>query len=198
MSDHIIILHLSLESRVYLINEIYLFIGHALSMQKVLGQGSNPCHSSNNARSLIRWATRDLSAESFLESHVLCYVLTWVGSQKTWAWHTALSFTVYFWLPPFFEPPRLPTSQIWDVHSISDFHHRQRGIRTWRVGVQDFFQLCGPDFSFLSFFFFFIRAEPAACGSSWARDRTGVAAAGLHHSHSTSGSELTNWLRPDP
>jgi len=54
MSDHIIILHLSLESRVYLINEIYLFIGHALSMQKVLGQGSNPCHSSNNARSLIR------------------------------------------------------------------------------------------------------------------------------------------------
>lgn len=47
MSDHIIILHLSLESRVYLINEIYLFIGHALSMQKVLGQGSNPCRNCN-------------------------------------------------------------------------------------------------------------------------------------------------------
>ena len=34
------------------------------------------------------------------------------------------------------------------------------------------------------------RAETTACGSSQARDRMGTTAVGLHHSHSSLGSEL--------
>ena len=45
---------------------------------------------------------------------------------------------------------------------------------------------------FLNFFF---RAAPTACGSSQARGLIGVAAAGLHHSHSNAGC-LTHWARP--
>ena len=40
------------------------------------------------------------------------------------------------------------------------------------------------------------RAAPKAYGISQARGRIGAAAAGLHHSHSSSGSELG--LRPTP
>ena len=40
------------------------------------------------------------------------------------------------------------------------------------------------------------RAVPAACGGSQARSLIGAAAAGLHHSHSNTGSELR--LRPAP
>ena len=36
------------------VNWYDLFSGRAHSMQKVSGQGSNPCHSSDNAGSLIR------------------------------------------------------------------------------------------------------------------------------------------------
>ena len=44
--------------------------------------------------------------------------------------------------------------------------------------------------------FFFLRAAPVAHGGSQARGRIGVIAAGLHHSHSNSGSKLR--LRPTP
>ena len=47
---------------------------------------------------------------------------------------------------------------------------------------------------FLIYFYFF-RAPPSACGSSQTRGRIGAIAAGLHHSHSNSGS-LTHWARP--
>ena len=50
-----------------------------------------------------------------------------------------------------------------------------------------FFSFLPSSSPFLSFFFF--RAAPAACGGSQARDQTGAAAAGLHHSHSNKGSE---------
>ena len=56
------------------------------------------------------------------------------------------------------------------------------------------------DYSFLSVFvffvFFFLRAVPVAHGSSQARGRIKATAAGLHHSHSNSGSELH--LKPTP
>ena len=47
-------------------------------------------------------------------------------------------------------------------------------------------------FSFLSFFFFFFyfRAAPAAYGGLQARGPIRAIDAGLHHSHSNSGSEL--------
>ena len=45
-------------------------------------------------------------------------------------------------------------------------------------------------FSFSSFFFFFLfRAAPVAYVSSPAKFQIGVTAAGLHHSHSNTGSE---------
>lgn len=39
---------------------LFVVFGHACCMQKFLGQGSNLCHSSDNAGSLIYWATREL------------------------------------------------------------------------------------------------------------------------------------------
>ena len=39
-------------------------------------------------------------------------------------------------------------------------------------------------------FFFLFMAAPVAYGSSRARGQIGAAAAGLHHSHSNTGSEL--------
>ena len=39
---------------------LFLLFGHAHGMQKYPGQGSNPCHSSNNAGYLTCWATREL------------------------------------------------------------------------------------------------------------------------------------------
>ena len=46
------------------------------------------------------------------------------------------------------------------------------------------------------FFFSLLRGTPAAHGSSQARGRMGAAAAGLHHSHSNTGSQPL--LRPTP
>ena len=47
--------------------------------------------------------------------------------------------------------------------------------------------------SLCTFFFFLLfvlfMAVPVACGSSQARGLTGAATAGLHHSHSNTGSE---------
>ena len=55
-------------------------------------------------------------------------------------------------------------------------------------------------FFFFSFFFFLVfclfRAMPSAYGGSQARDPIGAIAAGLCHSHSTTGSDLC--LRPTP
>ena len=39
---------------------LFVVFGHACCMQKFLGQGSNLCHSSDDAGSLIYWATREL------------------------------------------------------------------------------------------------------------------------------------------
>ena len=50
--------------------------------------------------------------------------------------------------------------------------------------------------SFHFFFFFLFRAIPEAYGSSQARGQIGAVAAGLHHSHSNSGSQLC--LQPTP
>ena len=46
------------------------------------------------------------------------------------------------------------------------------------------------------FFFLLFRATPAAYGSSQARGGIGTAAAGLYHSHGSTGSKLH--LRPTP
>ena len=50
----------------------------------------------------------------------------------------------------------------------------------------------------LHFFFSFLTfwAAPLACGSSQARGHIGAVAAGLHHSHSNTGSKLC--LGPKP
>ena len=55
--------------------------------------------------------------------------------------------------------------------------------------------------AFLFFFFsvsfiYLFRATPVACESSQARGQIGAAAAGLHQSHSNTGSELC--LQPIP
>ena len=58
----------------------------------------------------------------------------------------------------------------------------------------------GKSFSFLFFFFFFFllfRATPTAYGNSQARGGIGDAAAGLHCSHSSEGSE-SHLLLPTP
>ena len=52
------------------------------------------------------------------------------------------------------------------------------------------------DAPFLSFFFGFFRAEPTAYGGFQARDQIEATAAGLHHSHSNTGSEPC--LQPTP
>ena len=46
------------------------------------------------------------------------------------------------------------------------------------------------------FFFFLLKAAPAAYGGSQARGLNGAVAAGLHQSHSNAGSEPR--LRPTP
>ena len=51
-------------------------------------------------------------------------------------------------------------------------------------------------FFFFFFFFFFFRAIPAAYGGSQARSWIRDAAAGLHHSHSNTGSKLHLWPTP--
>ena len=51
-------------------------------------------------------------------------------------------------------------------------------------------------FSFFQSFFFFFRAAPVAYGGSQTRGRIGATAAGLHHSHSNTGSEQS--LQPTP
>ena len=65
----------------------------------------------------------------------------------------------------------------------------------------------GCDFTLwrMSFcFVLFLRATPAAFGSSLARGQIGATAAGLHHSHSNMGSKLHLWSTsqlmemPDP
>ena len=38
----------------------FLNVGHTQGMWKFQGQGSNPCHSSDNAGSLAHWASREL------------------------------------------------------------------------------------------------------------------------------------------
>ena len=55
--------------------------------------------------------------------------------------------------------------------------------------------------SLLHLFFYFIfwsffRATPTAHGGSQARGQIGARTAGLHHSHSNTGSELHLWPRP--
>ena len=56
----------------------------------------------------------------------------------------------------------------------------------------------GPqqELSLLLIFFFFFTAAPVAYGSSEARGQIRVAAAGLCHTHSNSGSELPLWPAP--
>ena len=51
-------------------------------------------------------------------------------------------------------------------------------------------------FYFVLFYFLLFRATPAAYGSSQARNQIGATAAGLHHSHSNTGSKLH--LQPTP
>ena len=48
------------------------------------------------------------------------------------------------------------------------------------------------------FFFLFLRAAPAAHGSSQARGLIGATAAGLHHSHSNARSKPKFTGTPDP
>ena len=61
--------------------------------------------------------------------------------------------------------------------------------------------LCSLTFVFFLFLFFggffaFFRATPMVHGSSQARDRIRATSAGLHHSHSQTGSELHLRLTP--
>ena len=46
-----------------------------------------------------------------------------------------------------------------------------------------------PELLPLRYIFFLVTAAPVAHGSSWARDPSGAAAAGLYHSHSDTRSE---------
>ena len=60
-------------------------------------------------------------------------------------------------------------------------------------------QLISPSLFFFFFFFFCLfRATLVAYGSSQARGQIRAAAVGLHHSHSSSGSELRLWPTPQP
>ena len=89
----------------------------------------------------------------------------------------------------------------WGHHwpSPSSYHQMQSSCHgseeRWKPSASSEFFL---SFLFLFFFFFFLvffRAVPAACGGSPARGPFGAAAAGLHHSHSNTGS-LIHWVRP--
>ena len=51
-------------------------------------------------------------------------------------------------------------------------------------------------FIYLFIYFCFLRAPPTACGSSQARGQIGATAAGIHHSLSNAGSQLS--LQPAP
>ena len=67
-------------------------------------------------------------------------------------------------------------------------------ILTMIIDVANIFpNLFAVDFFFVFFFFFFFlafsRAAPGAYGGSQASGQIGSVAAGLHHSHSTTGSE---------
>ena len=52
-----------------------------------------------------------------------------------------------------------------------------------------FFNLWNKTTLFFCLFFFLFRVAPSAYGSSQARGQIGAAVAGLHHSHSSTGSE---------
>ena len=56
---------LSLALRWFLFPYYFFFFGRAHPMPKFLGQGLNPCHSSN-ARSSTHWVTRELPVSLFL------------------------------------------------------------------------------------------------------------------------------------
>ena len=50
-------------------------LNNARGMQKFPGQGSSPCHSSDNTRSLTHWATRELQVSYFSEEACRGWVL---------------------------------------------------------------------------------------------------------------------------
>ena len=50
----------------------FFFFGYAQDMQKFLGRGLNPGHSSDSARSSTHWATRELCSQSFLDASSEC------------------------------------------------------------------------------------------------------------------------------
>ena len=115
--------------------------GYVHGMQK-LGQGSNLCHSSDNAGFLTHGATREFQGDLFV-----VFILTlYFHAIKTGIILIYLLFFIYFY------------------------------------------------FYFLSFAI--SRAAPAAYEGSKARGLVGAVAAGLHHSHSNTGSEPR--LQPTP
>ena len=80
---------------------------------------------------------------------------------------------------------------LWPIHNLT---LRWKFRMVVNVVVQSRRKLggyCNLHLSFLPFFFFFLlRAMHATYGNSQARGRIGPAAAGLHHSHSNTGSKL--------
>ena len=72
----------------FLSEVFFFFFGHAHSMWKFQGQGSNPCHSghlsqsSDTTRSLAHWATRELYLVTFevlqLQVFCLCFCFLWL------------------------------------------------------------------------------------------------------------------------
>ena len=56
----------------------FFFFCHACSKLKFLGQGLNWSHSSDNARSLIHWAARELQIKLFLKTKMSSLVAQWL------------------------------------------------------------------------------------------------------------------------
>ena len=75
------------------------FFGPTCAMWKFLGQGLNPCHSSDlchwrdSTRSLTCWATREIPKEKYIETY---FISSGVSVQMLLGIYSALSLTLSF------------------------------------------------------------------------------------------------------
>ena len=82
----------------------FFFLASPCSMRKSLGQGSNSCHSSDNARFLTHWATKELYTLFLMHCVTLivfiCEHTCDLGIYLTWSWYLYIfgcSLLIFCW-----------------------------------------------------------------------------------------------------
>ena len=80
-----------------------------------------------------------------------------------------------------------PPPHLWEVGGKGVW--RSKLYKNFSLSLLSILSIEITEFSISPFFSFYYLFVPAAYGGSLARGGTGAAAAGLHHSHSNTGSE---------